>query len=493
MTGRFFRIVWFFTRFVLAKARGQTDRCYDIIYQAVDTMGGIYIKLLQFACLRTDIFPDKQKMQFLSFYDEVPIESLDVVGILHIELGPTRMGEFTAIAPEPFASGTFGQVYRAKLKDGTDVIVKIKREDLMPKLRLDFFLLRLLATIAAFVYDPKIIDVPQLVHEFKDATYQELDYIKEVEHANYFYRMFRNNSHVIIPRTYKHLSTSRLLVQDYVPGISVTSLIRFRQETGPDEYRQWLLREYRTDIYTVIKNIAFDMGVGGLVADRFYADPHPGNIKILPDNKYALIDFGIIGESPKNKRTYYNIVSQMIKRADVMDLKEVGKEFLKWGAGGLYRHMEVLDDHFSDGSSGLAETITQRYEQMLERRREKFRKIEETETENFVKIYLDIIQTGQFLGMKVPQGLLAMMKSVAIYKSWTMFLEPDFHQMRETYQRILAAVDGRKLINEDDTIPSVGGVEESIEGLLNWVGCIAERDLPLYFRIAHQLKETSYV
>jgi len=493
MIGRFFTVFGYFGQLVAAKLLGRPDRCYDIICRAVGQLGGVYVKLLQFTCLRTDIFPDEKKMQFLSFYDEVPIEPLDVSAILKKELGPEKMEEFTMVASDPFASGTFGQVYHATLRDGSDVIIKIKREDLVLKLRVDFFLLRCLARIVTLLFDPKIVDVLQLVREFEESTYQELDYVKEVAHAGYFYRVFRNNPHLLIPKTYESLSTSCVLVQEYVPGISLTSLIRFRQETGPDRYREWLTTEYQTDIYTVIKNIAFDMGIGALVADRFYADPHPGNIKILPNNRYALIDFGIIGVSPKNKRTYYNIVSQMIKHADAMDLAEVGKEFLKWGAGRLYRQVQVLDDHFSVGSAGLAETIAKRYEQMLEHHREKFRRIEETETENFVKLYLDIIQTGQFLGVKIPEGLLATMKSVAIYKSWVTFLEPTFHHMRETYQRILSAVDGKKLTNADDTTPSGVGVEEAMEGLLDWAGKIAEKDAPLYLRLARQFEETNYV
>jgi len=486
-------VLWYSGQLVIAKAFGQTARCYDIIYHAVEELGGVYVKLLQFTCLRTDIFPDEQKMQFLSFYDEVPIEFIDVSDILQKELGPAKMQEFTTITYEPFASGTFGQVYRAKLQDGTGVIIKIKRKDLVPKLRLDFFLLWFIARVVSILYDPKIVDVVGLVGEFKSSTYQELDYLAEVEHANYFYRVFHNHPHVFIPKTYRHLSSSQILTQEYVAGVSLTSLIRFRQETGPDAYREWLAREYQTDIYTVIKNIAFDMGVGGLVADRFYADPHPGNIKILPNNRYALIDFGIIGVSPKNKRTYYNIVSQMIKHADAMDLAEVGKEFLKWGAGRLYRQVQVLDDHFSVGSAGLAETIAKRYEQMLEHHREKFRRIEETETENFVKLYLDIIQTGQLLGVKIPEGLLATMKSVAIYKSWVTFLEPKFHFMRDAYQRILSSVDGKKLVNADDVSSASGRVEEAIEGVLDWVGNIAEKDAPLYLRLEKQFKEANYV
>lgn len=493
MMHRFIIISGYFLQFVVAKMLGQTDRCYDIIYQAVDTLGGIYTKLLQFACLRTDVFPTERKMQFLSFYDEVPVEPLDVDAILHKELGQEKIQEVITYSHTPFASGTFGQVYRATLRDGSDVIIKIKREDLIPKLRVDFFVVKLLAKIITLLYDPKIVDVVQLAKEFEESTYQELDYVKEVEHADYFYRIFQNNPHILIPKTYKHISSSRVLVQDYVPGISLTSLIRFRQETGPTQYKEWLLSEYQTDIHTVIKNIAFDMGIGALIADHFYADPHPGNIKILSGNRYALIDFGIVGDSPKNKRTYYNIIRHMVQHADTMDLKEVGKEFLKWGAGSLYRHVQVLDDHFSVGSSGMAETITLRYEQMLEHHREKFRKIEDTEQENFVKVYLDIIQTGQFLGMKVPQGLLATMKSVSIYKSWVTFLEPDFHHMRETYQRILSSVDGKKLIDADEVEPGAGDIEGAIEGVLNWVGKIAEKDAPLSMRLAKQFKEINYV
>ncbi|MCL4359887.1 AarF/ABC1/UbiB kinase family protein [Patescibacteria group bacterium] len=465
----------------------------DVLYDGITTLGGVYVKLIQFMCLRTDVFPDSEKMRYLSFYDAVPFVPLPISDILNKELGAAASETFRSIDRIPFASGTFGQVYRATLTDGTDVIIKVKRPNLVRALRFDFLLLKAFGRFASFIYDQRILDVNALICEFEQSTLEELDYRREAEHAAYFYDIYKSVPEVLIPRTFPGLSTNRILVQEYVGGIALTDLIRMRSGHPGFDYKAWLRQTYRTDIYTIIRRIAFDLGIQGFVHELFYADPHPGNIKILPDNRYALIDFGIVGQSPRNRRNYYNIVRLMLDRADSMDMQGIGREFLEWGAGKFYRYIRVLDDHFSDGKIRMADLLTENYHRLLNEKRERFREIEQTEKENFVAMYLDIIKTGQFLNVRVPEGMLATMKTVAIYKSWVTFLEPDFHHMRETYRKILDVLDADTLINAGAIHQKEVTVEEAIEQVMDWMGTVAERDMPLYRKISRTLKEVSYV
>ncbi|MBI3980722.1 AarF/ABC1/UbiB kinase family protein [Candidatus Microgenomates bacterium] len=462
----------------------------QLLYEAVSKLGGLYIKLIQFACLRTEIFTPDQKLLFLSFYDEVPYDDLNPGRIICKELTAQNREKIQSVENKPFASGTFGQVYKGCLIDGTKIIVKIKRPDLYSKLRTDLLLLKIFAAIFDFLYYQKLVDIPTLVSEFIQTTYEELDYVKEAHNADYFYRYYQNHPHLKIPKTYLNLTTQNLLIQEYVGGISLTDLIRLKSTQTP--YNKYLEQHFSSDIFFIINSLAYELGKQAFTMDFFYADPHPGNIKILPHNRYALVDFGIIGSSPKNRKNYYNIIKLMIKHAQDLDTQKLGKEFLEWGANKFYRYVELMDDHFSVDNKKLSEILINKYTQDLEAKREKIQSIELVEKENYVKIFLEIIKTGQYLNIKVPPGMLAAMKTVAIWKAWVVFLEPDLHNMRGVYQRIVDTIDYQSLTNREDWENKIT-LEEALEGLLDWAGEVAENDLPLYRSLKNILTNVSYV
>lgn len=449
------------------KGIGASQKILDTLYQAVSELGGIYVKLIQFICLRTDIFAEQDKIRFLSFYDTVTTEQLDVWEILTKELGKDVKNQFAALEIQPFASGTFGQVYRGKLVDGTDIVVKILRPGLKVKLAFDFLIMKIAALIFTLFYEQHLINVKDLLNEFKAFTYKELDYQEEAANAQYFYNLYRNHPYVVIPKTFLHLTTKTVLVQEYVGGIPVTEILKNRGV-------------YSGNFKPVINRLAYELGIQGFTGSLFYADPHPGNIKIIPGDKFAFIDFGIVGVSPKNRRTYYNIVKEVMQSADTLNTKRIGENFLEWGAGGLSTYLSVLDAYFQGRNGKLRDLVIDKYSSLLENYRERFRIIEAVEEENFVKMYIDIIRAGELLGVKIPKGMLATMRTVAIFKSWVTYLDPEYHMMKDVYKEILSAVNQKYLINEDDLSPKRVGMEEAIENVLEWVTRIAEKDFAWY-------------
>lgn len=490
---RIAKIIKYLLQFIYYKNIRHSQAYNDVIYTAVKDLGGIYVKLLQFICLRADFFSDDQKIIFLGFYDEVPLEKIQINEILSRELGSEKLKNFISVEQVPFASGTFGQVYKARLSDKTDVVIKIKRKGLLLKLKADFFLLRIFIWIFNQFYYQRYIDINGLVKEFEANTYEELDYEKEAEHARYFYNIYVGHPYVFIPKTYTELTTQNILVQDYVGGITVTDLIRLKAEGKNQEYFTITQNDYHTDMLVVIRSIAYELGMQAFKHDIFYADPHPGNIKILPNNRYAFIDFGIVGISPKNRRNYYNIIKLMTDRAENFDMHGIGKEFLNWGALKFYKYIQLLDENFSIDDKKLTEVLLNKYVELLNTNKEKFREIELREKENFVQIYFDIIKTGQYLNVKIPEGMLASLKTVAIYKAWNNFLEPEYHHMRQTYQDIVQNLNECTLVNKDEIIEKNIELEDAIEAVLDWVGGVAESDVPFYNKLSSLLKNISYV
>ena len=476
---------------VAAKACGTTDKFYDVLYQALAELGGVYVKLVQFVCLRTEIFPNETKIKFLGFYDAVPVEPLDPKSVLVRELGAARAEKIAELEEKPFASGTFGQVYRGRVGN-TPVVVKVKREGILTHLRADFWVLGILARAVDFIYDQEVFNFRELLAEFKEATYQELDYKAEAANGQYFYRLYRGHPKVVIPWTFTELTSVNVLVQEYIGGVGVSDLIRMRAGGWGERYGKWLMDEYKTDMKAVIPEVAYELCLQGFLHERFYADPHPGNIKILPNNRFALIDFGIVGKSPEDRSVYYNIISSVVKRAEEMDTEKVGEEFLKWGAGQFYQSAAKLDEYLSGGGERVVPELVRRYGQLLERKRVEFAEIEKNEKENFVQVLYDITKTGRFLGVRVPDRTMAGLKTIAVYKSWNSFLEPGFHHMRETYQRVLDSVDPGSLRPEARVEKEIS-LEEAVERFTDWVGELAEKDVPLYEKLAGSLEKMAYV
>ncbi len=174
---RLIRLTGYFFQIVVNKIVGKPIS--EIIFSAVSDFGGMYIKLIQFICLRTTVFSPEDKLRFLSFYDDAPIVDIDIQATVTRALGQEKAKQITSIDPNPFASGTFGQVYRARLMDGSDVVIKVKRPHLVGKLTYDFFVLWVLTKIFNFLVEQSIIDLDATLSEFRETTYQELDYLQE--------------------------------------------------------------------------------------------------------------------------------------------------------------------------------------------------------------------------------------------------------------------------------------------------------------------------
>lgn len=483
---RLIKLLRYFVQIITWKIRNKNIA--EIVFTAVTDFGGVYIKLIQFICLRTNIIPESEKLRFLSFYDEAPIETIPIRDFLNSELGQEKSSQISYIAERPFASGTFGQVYRATLINGEDIIVKVKRKNLISKLRVDFFVLRLFARIFDLLVEQKIIDLQKTLHEFEQSTYQELDYEIEAKNADYFFKQLKGHPRIFIPKTYVQMCTKNVLVQEYVGGIAVTDLIRFNTE-HPGIYKNWLKEHYHTDPYIIYTNIVYDLAMQGLHEGIFYADPHPGNIKILPNNRYAYIDFGIVGVSPENRLLYYKLVSAITKKASEMDMQEMGEVFLEWGAKSFMQHLEIFDEYFSDEKHPVKEMIVKRYKAILESKRDAFSAFDEEE--NFFQLCFDIVASGTLLNVRVPEGFLASLKTMIVFKSWVAYLEPEYHFMRQTYKRIIADVNPQKLnVSKSEIQPTP---ETALEVLLDWSEQIAETDMPFQQKLNKQILPNLYV
>lgn len=451
---------------------------YDTLLDAVEEMGGVYIKLMQFLSLRSDLFPEAIKLRLLTFYDQVPVEDIDINQVLETELGSELLQNFTKIEAFPFASGAFGQVYKAQLASEKEVIIKVKRAELKKSLSTDFIIINILGYLANLIFAPPLVDIPKLIKEFKEITYKELDYLAEVNNALYLYNHYQDHPVVHIPYTYKDLSTQNIIVQDFVGGIAITDLLRLKKQ-GVD-YKQYVYDELQTDMHFVMKRLSYDSLWQIFSLEKFYSDPHPGNVKVLPNNKYAFIDFGILAPSPTNKRDYFNVIKFLSAGADRLQTEDLGEQMLSIGAYDLYKCINVYDRVFSSREDKLSKVVLSRYGELIDGWKEQFKENETKSRENFTKVWIDLFLLGERFNMKLPPGLFSGLRASALIKSLTSALDPDFQPMTEVFNDIASNINEQQLLNRHELDSQDLGVEQAVETVSNWYSSLAEVDVMLY-------------
>ncbi len=256
----------------------------------LEELGPTFVKLGQVASTRPDLFEPEFIAELEKLCDDVPpFEFAEVRRIVESELGRPLEELFAHFDPQPLAAASIGQVHRARLADGAQVVVKVQRPGIHPVIRVDLEILEHLAgLIEQHVEEARSLRPRQIVREFARVIEQELDY--EIERANleHFARIFADDPTVHVPRVFRELSTSLVLTMEYVEGLNPLDE-QALEAAGLD--RKLLARR---GAHSILRQI-FEEGF-------FHADPHPGNMLALPDNVVGYLDFGMMGRLDRRQR-----------------------------------------------------------------------------------------------------------------------------------------------------------------------------------------------
>jgi serine/threonine protein kinase len=219
-----------------------------------------------------------------------------------------NIGKLAGVETAPFGTGSFGQVYRGQLTDGTPIILKVLRPNVMRYIRYDMRLLSVLSWFYSMLDRQKMLDFREINKEFQKTCKEEIDYLREIEVGDYFYRQYADHQYMVIPKTYTDMSNSKVIVQDYIDGLSVARLLSM-QTQGVDA-RQYVREHLNSDLYTQIYTIGYELVLKALTGQLLHADPHPGNVVLLRDNRVALIDFGMTTQLKKNRMAFFSLLQQ---------------------------------------------------------------------------------------------------------------------------------------------------------------------------------------
>jgi predicted unusual protein kinase regulating ubiquinone biosynthesis (AarF/ABC1/UbiB family) len=251
-------------------------------------LGPTFIKIGQSLSTRADLIPGDYIQALSRLQDQVPpFNSATAMAVVERELGQSIDSLFQSFAPIPLASASLGQVHRAILPTGEDVVVKVQRPGLEDYLNLDFEVLHQCVRwgkrwLPGFKGLAQKYEFEAIYQEFFTLLFQEIDYIHEGKNAERFRRNFQDDPQVKIPYVYWQYTTRHVLTLEYLPGIKVDDRQALLQ-AGIN-----LDRVIETGICAYLKQLLLD--------GFFQSDPHPGNMAVNERGELIFYDFGTMAE-----------------------------------------------------------------------------------------------------------------------------------------------------------------------------------------------------
>ncbi|MEQ1605120.1 MAG: AarF/ABC1/UbiB kinase family protein [Pyrinomonadaceae bacterium] len=246
-------------------------------------LGPTFIKIGQSMGTRADLLPLPFVKELGTLVDQVPPFPNDVAfAIIEHELGRKINEIYAEFELEPIAAASLGQVYRARLHTGQEVAVKVQRPNLDATIKGDIVILKKVANFAErFPQLSENADWAGMLREFNTTVHEEMDYQAEGKNAERFQESFKNWTNVHVPTIYWNASSSKVLTMEFIHGTKVTDLDEQRlRDIDPAKVNRLLIKTY-------LKQLLED--------GFFHADPHPGNLLVMPDGRLAFFDFGMVG------------------------------------------------------------------------------------------------------------------------------------------------------------------------------------------------------
>ncbi|GAA0447488.1 AarF/ABC1/UbiB kinase family protein [Lentibacillus halophilus] len=365
-------------------------------------LGPTFIKLGQIASTRHDILPREIISELEKLQDHVTVLSFDHVRqTIETELDDELENIFDDVDPEPMATASIGQVHIARLFTGEEVVVKIQRPGLKPVMETDMEILERIGQILEERTDwAKRYRVLDIIHELSLSLRSELDYLIEGRSGERIAKQFEQQAFVHVPAIYWEYTAKKVLTMEKVDGIKISHVNKLDQ-AGYD--RNVIAKRLADAMFTQILDKGF-----------FHADPHSGNVYILPKTTITFLDFGEVGRISDDMTHHFASIvvnlhngnaEALIKTFSKMDL--IGE---KTNMDAFRRDLEALHESYSnvmmkDMSLG--------------------------------KIIIEIFQVAYHHYIDIPSEMAMLSKTILTLEGVISRLDPEFSIMRaaEPYAR----------------------------------------------------------
>ncbi len=324
--------LWFFHQFLLllkwwflgSEANKELNHEKQAVWlkDSLITLGPTFIKIGQSLGTRADLLPLPFVKALGELQDSVPsFPNAIAFARIEKELGRKINQVYAEFDVEPIAAASLGQVYRAKLFTGEEVAVKVQCPNLASIIKGDIEILRKVTKFAErFPSLNENADWAGMLREFDVTIQEEMDYASEGKNAERFAESFKDWTNIHVPKIYWNATSEKVLTMEFIHGDKVTDLEKLQaRNVSPEKVNRLLIKTY-------LKQLLED--------GFFHADPHPGNLLVMPDGRLAFFDFGMVGRiSPKLQAKMIDAFFHVVAKEpagiaqDLIDL-----EFLKPGA-----------------------------------------------------------------------------------------------------------------------------------------------------------------
>lgn len=272
------------------------------VRETVEKLGLTFIKFGQVIALRRDLLPHDYIKELELLHDQLPEMGFDIVReIVESELGAPLGELFSLFSVKPVAAATIAQVHDATMPDGRHVAVKVQRPGLKAMIAKDIEALTFLVVLGEKLFPSlRALDLTIVVREFTKSLNREIDFNNEARTMVLFRTTLKDLPNLWIPNVVEEYSRRTLLTMDYSEGERVDLYARVHPEAMP--------KAFNTLVKLTLQTI-FEEGF-------FHADPHPGNVFILPDGRLSLIDFGMTGNLDEHMRESLILLLEAIVKGD---------------------------------------------------------------------------------------------------------------------------------------------------------------------------------
>jgi predicted unusual protein kinase regulating ubiquinone biosynthesis (AarF/ABC1/UbiB family) len=276
-------------------------------------LGPAFIKIGQAISTRPDLVPPIYLEELSKLQDQIPAFPNEVAfQFIEEELGARPEELFVEMSESPVAAASLGQVYKARLKTGEQVAVKVQRPGLAEKITLDVFILRGVAEWAMKKFPAIRSDLVGILDEFATRIFEEMDYTQEGQNAERFEQLYSYMPEIYVPEIYWDYTARRVLTMEWIEGTKLTQLDAIVAQ-GIDA--------------TALIEVGVQCSLRQLLEHGFFhADPHPGNLLAMPDGRLAYLDFGMMSQMEPYQR--YGLIGAIVHLVN-RDFDSLATDYVK--------------------------------------------------------------------------------------------------------------------------------------------------------------------
>lgn len=383
--------------FIALRLRRHGPRALSVaLRRSFVDLGPTFVKLGQLIASSPGLFPDVLASEFRSLLDAVPpIPVAEVHRIIEQSMGQPAAELFTSFDDIPLAAASIAQVHRATLRDGTDVVVKIRRPGLGRQVSRDLRLLgRLASLLGRAGRTGDMLNPVAIVEDFAETLSHELDFRNEARWMAEFrsnLESFGDNRHVTTPVPIEGMCAERVLVMTYVDGHPVDDLDALA--AGGHDFEEILRLGVRAWLES-----AFEHGL-------FHGDVHAGNLFVTPNSEVALLDFGIMGHLTPPIRAALRDALPGLLLAD--DPYPVVQAFFALGAVTRPVDLDRAADDVRELIAPLASTPLAQI--------------------SYGALLGDVMRVAGRHGVRLPRELVLVVKQILYFERYAKELAPDYH------------------------------------------------------------------